>query len=288
MHENGGDVPNEDPLIDMLQFASDHFMGSYPVPSYGRWLARADFAPVFRAHRRFLQLLQWRCPGDRWVLKSPSYLGEAAELLRRVSRRVRGADASRSAEGAALAREPHGDAALDAQRHRRRRRGREDRRARDRDRNGLRDAVARRRHDSRRPDHRRAVRRARRRSVAHVAHAVRTHRHRRSRPKPSSACARTSRRGPASGTAATSTTSPTPASTSTRPAPGSRRTRIGTTSLRSCERVALTGSSPAREPKRGPGDGPSGRRGGERSVRRRAACTGSSVGHGQPPKPVAR
>ena len=61
MHENGGDVPNEDPLIDMLEFASDHFMGSYPVPSYGRWLARADTAPVFRAHRRFLQLLQWRC-----------------------------------------------------------------------------------------------------------------------------------------------------------------------------------------------------------------------------------
>ena len=39
MHENGGDVPNEDLHIDMLQFASDHFMGSYPVPSYGRWLA---------------------------------------------------------------------------------------------------------------------------------------------------------------------------------------------------------------------------------------------------------
>ncbi|MBK5289343.1 MAG: sulfotransferase [Acidimicrobiia bacterium] len=74
MHENGGDVPNEDPLIDMLEFASDHLMGSYPVPSYTRWLSRADAGPVFRAHRQFLQLLQWRCPGERWVLKSPSYL----------------------------------------------------------------------------------------------------------------------------------------------------------------------------------------------------------------------
>ena len=81
MHENGGDVPNEDPLIDMLEFASDHFMGSYPVPSYGRWLARADFAPVFRAHRRFLQLLQWRCRGERWVLKSPSYLAKLPEFF---------------------------------------------------------------------------------------------------------------------------------------------------------------------------------------------------------------
>jgi len=76
MHENGGDVPNEDPLIDMLELASDHLMGSYPVPSYTRWLARVDLAPVFRAHRRFLQLLQWHCAGDRWVLKSPSYLAK--------------------------------------------------------------------------------------------------------------------------------------------------------------------------------------------------------------------
>ena len=76
MHENGGDVPNEDPLIDMLELASDHLMGSYPVPSYTRWLARVDLAPVFRGHRRFLQLLQWRCPGERWVLKSPSYLAK--------------------------------------------------------------------------------------------------------------------------------------------------------------------------------------------------------------------
>jgi hypothetical protein len=76
MHENGGSVPNEDPHIDMLEFASDHFMGSYPVPSYARWLARSDPGPGFRAHRRFLQLLQWRCPGERWVLKSPSYLAK--------------------------------------------------------------------------------------------------------------------------------------------------------------------------------------------------------------------
>jgi hypothetical protein len=81
MHENGGDVPNEDPLIDQLQFASDHFMGSYPVPTYARWLARADIGPVFRAHRRFLQLLQWRCPGERWVLKSPSYLAKLPQFF---------------------------------------------------------------------------------------------------------------------------------------------------------------------------------------------------------------
>jgi hypothetical protein len=76
MHENGGDVPNEDPIIDMVELASDHFAGSYHVPSYARWLAGADQARLFRAHRRFLQVLQWRCRGERWVLKSPSYLAK--------------------------------------------------------------------------------------------------------------------------------------------------------------------------------------------------------------------
>ncbi len=159
MHENGGDVPNEDPLIDMLEFASDHLMGSYPVPSYGRWLARSDPAPGFRAHRRFLQLLQWRCPGERWVLKSPSYLARLPQFFAEYPDAYVVLDASRPAQGAALAREHHGDAALDAQRHRRRRRGGEERGARHRDRDGSGDAVARRRHAARRPHRRCSVRR---------------------------------------------------------------------------------------------------------------------------------
>ena len=121
MHENGGDVPNEDPLIDMLEFASDHFMGSYPVPSYARWLARTDLAPVFRAHRRFLQLLQWRCPGDRWVLKSPSYLAKLPAFFAEYPDAYVVLTHRDPLQGVAVAREHHGDAAVDAQRHRRRR-----------------------------------------------------------------------------------------------------------------------------------------------------------------------
>ena len=97
MHENGGDVPNEDPLIDMLEFASDHLMGSYPVPSYARWLARTDPAPVFRAHRRFLQLLQWRCRRRPLGAEVAVVPREAARVLRRVSRRVRRVDPPRPA-----------------------------------------------------------------------------------------------------------------------------------------------------------------------------------------------
>jgi hypothetical protein len=38
-------------------------------------------APAYRLHRRFLQLLQWKCPGERWVLKSPAHLWALDALL---------------------------------------------------------------------------------------------------------------------------------------------------------------------------------------------------------------
>jgi hypothetical protein len=51
------------------------------VPSYGAWLAECDLEPAYRFHHDMLQLLQWRCPGDRWVLKAPSHLGQLEALL---------------------------------------------------------------------------------------------------------------------------------------------------------------------------------------------------------------
>ena len=46
----------------------------FHIPSYTRWLLwEADMAPAYRYHRRFLQLLQWRHPGERWLLKTPGH-----------------------------------------------------------------------------------------------------------------------------------------------------------------------------------------------------------------------
>ena len=54
----------------------------YRIPSYCRWLLyKADMAPAYRWHRRFLQLLQWRHPAERWVLKSPGHLWCLRALL---------------------------------------------------------------------------------------------------------------------------------------------------------------------------------------------------------------
>ena len=81
MHENGARLPQECIYLTAHEFASDLLSGSYRVPSYAAWLARADLRPAYRYHRRCLQLLQWRCRGSRWALKAPSHLWALDALL---------------------------------------------------------------------------------------------------------------------------------------------------------------------------------------------------------------
>lgn len=81
MHENGARVPQECIYLTAHAFASDLLSGSYSVPSYATWLARADLRPGYRTHRRLLKLLQWRVRAERWVLKAPSHLWALPALL---------------------------------------------------------------------------------------------------------------------------------------------------------------------------------------------------------------
>jgi hypothetical protein len=57
-----------------FEFRSLVFEGMAPVPSYTDWLLQCDMEPAYRYHERVLKLLQWRCPPDRWWLKSPAHM----------------------------------------------------------------------------------------------------------------------------------------------------------------------------------------------------------------------
>ncbi|MGH9032717.1 MAG: sulfotransferase family protein [Acidimicrobiia bacterium] len=75
MHPMGARRGQECILMTGSEFASGIFLSQYRLPSYFRWLIHeADMAPAYRWHRCFLQLLQWRDPGERWVLKSGAHL----------------------------------------------------------------------------------------------------------------------------------------------------------------------------------------------------------------------
>jgi hypothetical protein len=81
MHPMGAQLPQECVALTAHDFASMVFSTTHTVPSYDAWLDRADLRPVYASHRRQLQYLQWRCPAQQWVLKSPGHLWALDALL---------------------------------------------------------------------------------------------------------------------------------------------------------------------------------------------------------------
>jgi hypothetical protein len=81
MHQGGADAPQECDYLLNLELMSDHISGAYQVPSYARWLARADRRAAYAMHRNVLQILQWQAPTRQWVLKAPSHLGQLETLF---------------------------------------------------------------------------------------------------------------------------------------------------------------------------------------------------------------
>lgn len=81
IHPMGAHLPQECVALTAHDFATMIYHTSYDVPGYQRWLEGADLRPVYAFHRRQLQYLQWRCPGERWVLKSPGHLWALDALL---------------------------------------------------------------------------------------------------------------------------------------------------------------------------------------------------------------
>jgi len=81
IHPVGALLPQECIVITACEFLSLRFEMCFDVASYQTWLVDQDHRPAYAFHRRFLQHLQSRRPGGRWVLKSPGHLGPVEALL---------------------------------------------------------------------------------------------------------------------------------------------------------------------------------------------------------------
>ena len=71
MHEDTPTGPTENHDLLGMSFRTFHFEGMAWLPRYLAWWLACDMVPAYRFHRRVLQLLQSRCPPERWMLKSP-------------------------------------------------------------------------------------------------------------------------------------------------------------------------------------------------------------------------
>jgi hypothetical protein len=81
MHPMGARLPEECLTVMALEFRSQVFAYQFNVPSYEAWLEGQDLLPVYAAHRRRLQGMQWRCPRKRWVLKAVGHLWGLKEIF---------------------------------------------------------------------------------------------------------------------------------------------------------------------------------------------------------------
>lgn len=74
IHPMGALLAQECLMLQAFDFMSIIFTNQFHIPSYQRWVEEVDLRPCYATHRRQLQYMQWRCPGERWVLKSVGHL----------------------------------------------------------------------------------------------------------------------------------------------------------------------------------------------------------------------
>jgi hypothetical protein len=83
MHPMGARLAQECVVLMQQSMCSVLFHNEYRVPGYQDWLddPAFDWGPVYAFHREQLQHLQWRCPRERWVLKTGAHMWSLDALL---------------------------------------------------------------------------------------------------------------------------------------------------------------------------------------------------------------
>jgi len=76
------DGPEECTSLLMQGFSTLAIAAMFNVPSYSQWLTTADHEPTYVHFKRILQTLQWKYPGERWLLKSPSHIDAVDSMLK--------------------------------------------------------------------------------------------------------------------------------------------------------------------------------------------------------------
>ena len=84
LHLIDEDGPQECHLFLEHGYGAAGFLNLYDCPDYFDFLMdELDLEPVYRLHKRMLQLLQWKCPRPRWALKYPNHV-IAMDTIRQV------------------------------------------------------------------------------------------------------------------------------------------------------------------------------------------------------------
>jgi len=74
IHYVDADTPEECVMIHAFAFTGVQLGFEIMLEPYRSWLLAQDLEPMYAYQRKQLQLLNWRMPGERWMLKAPAHM----------------------------------------------------------------------------------------------------------------------------------------------------------------------------------------------------------------------
>lgn len=81
IHYSDADTPEECILLHAYALHGVQLGFEIMLEPYRSWLLSQDLEPLYRFQKRLMQLLSWRRPGGRWVLKAPAHLWALETIL---------------------------------------------------------------------------------------------------------------------------------------------------------------------------------------------------------------
>lgn len=81
IHHMTADGPNECENLFTFDLSTSFFNLFHAMPSYMDYLYSRDMRPAYRYYKRMLQLLNWKFPKRRWILKAPLHLPFLKDLV---------------------------------------------------------------------------------------------------------------------------------------------------------------------------------------------------------------
>ena len=83
MHDIAGDLPTEPIHLHCMCFRSPLWFNLYGmVPTYTAYVSKQGSVKAYEYEKRVLKYLQWKCPGERWVHKTPGYSDTLPDALK--------------------------------------------------------------------------------------------------------------------------------------------------------------------------------------------------------------
>jgi hypothetical protein len=82
IHYVDADTPEECVMIHAYAFSGVQLGFEIMLEPYRSWILQQDLQPLYAYQKRQLQMLNWRNPGKRWVLKAPAHMWAINDILK--------------------------------------------------------------------------------------------------------------------------------------------------------------------------------------------------------------